>query len=59
MNMNQIKAIAAERGVRAGKLKKTDLIRAIQNAETNPECYMTGFVSDCGQEDCLWKEDCR
>ncbi len=57
--MDEVKAIAAERGVRAGKLKKTDLVRAIQKSENNPECYMTGFVNDCEQYDCLWREDCR
>ncbi len=59
MNMNEIKKIAAERGVRPGKLKKVDLVRAIQQAEGNPACFMTGFVNDCGQPTCLWRPDCR
>lgn len=58
MNMNLIKAIAKERGVKPGKLKKVDLIRSIQLAEDNPQCFSTGFSNQCGQEQCMWRSDC-
>lgn len=58
MNMNQVKAVAKERGVKPGKLKKTELVRAIQDAEGNPSCFSTEFSGICGQEECLWREDC-
>lgn len=58
MNMNQIKEIARARGVNPGKLKKAELIRAIQAAEENPECFKTGQADSCGQPDCLWRSDC-
>ncbi len=58
MNMTQVKAIARERGVKPGKLKKAELIRAVQRAEENPQCFNTAFAQECGEEDCLWRVDC-
>ena len=58
MNMTQVKVVAKERGVKPGKMKKEDLIRAIQAAEENPQCFNTSFSQLCGQEDCLWRGDC-
>lgn len=58
MKMTELKEIAKERGVKPGKLKKEALIRAIQAAESNPQCYNTNFSQDCGQPDCLWRPDC-
>ncbi|OHB25632.1 MAG: SAP domain-containing protein [Desulfuromonadaceae bacterium GWC2_58_13] len=58
MNMDQIKAVAKERGVKPGRMKKTELIRAIQQAEGNNQCFVTGQADICGQPDCLWREDC-
>lgn len=39
-----------------GRLRKPDLIHAIQSAEGNSPCYQQ--IPDCGQEDCLFREDC-
>ena len=58
MNMTQIKSIAKEQGIKPGKLRKTELIRTIQAAEGNPQCFNTNFSAECGQEECLWREDC-
>lgn len=58
MNMTEVKAIAKARGVKPGKMTKESLIRAIQQAENNPECFNTGFSRECGQEQCLWLNDC-
>ena len=59
MKMEQIRAIAAQRGIKAGKLKKSDLIRALQKAEGNEACFDTGRSGECGQLECLWREACR
>jgi hypothetical protein len=59
MNMQQLRAIAKERGVKSSKLLKVELIRAIQCAEGNEPCYATGKAALCGQETCLWKDDCN
>ncbi len=57
MNMQQIRKIAKEHGVK-GSLKKMELIQAVQSAEGNKACFGTGMADQCGQHDCLWKEDC-
>ncbi len=59
MNMKDIKEIAAQKGLRAGRLKKEELVRAIQETENNVACYMTDQVDSCGQVACLWRTDCR
>ncbi len=58
MNMIGIKDVARERGVKPGKMKKAELVRAIQAAEENAPCFCTNFSSACGQDGCLWREDC-
>lgn len=59
MNLNHIKTLAVERGIRPARLKKTELVRAIQAAENNQACYMTNQVDRCGQEACLWRTSCN
>ena len=46
MNMKKIRKRAAKAGVKAGKLKKTDLIHAIQIHEGNSPCFLTGIIGD-------------
>jgi len=58
MKLDEVKKIAAELGIKAGKLRKADLIQQIQQAEGNDQCYATGKSAVCGQEDCLWRDDC-
>jgi hypothetical protein len=59
MNMQEIKDIAKRREVATGKLKKSELIRAIQRSEGNYDCFDTGQASRCGQTNCLWSGDCK
>jgi len=58
MNMQQLREIAKEHGVKPGSLKKMELVQAIQLHEGNEACFGTGMSEQCGQNDCLWKEDC-
>ena len=58
MNMIGVKDVARERGVKPGKMKKAELVRAIQSAEANAPCFNTRFSAACGQDGCLWREDC-
>jgi hypothetical protein len=59
MNIQQIKVIAKEAGVKSTNLKKIELVQAIQTAEGNEPCFGTGKSAVCGQSMCLWKEDCK
>lgn len=58
MKIDEIKEIARRHGIKAGKTKKSDLVRAIQNAEGNSPCFDSNSSAHCGQTDCLWREDC-
>ncbi|MHB1379940.1 MAG: SAP domain-containing protein [Desulfurivibrionaceae bacterium] len=57
MKMLDIKAKAKNLGIRAGKMKKEDLIRTIQEREGNFPCFGSA-MEHCSQEDCSWREDC-
>ena len=58
MKLEEIKELAKQHNIKAGKMKKVDLVRAIQLAEQNDSCFETGAVSECGQDSCTWREDC-
>jgi len=58
MKIQDITKIGSKIGVKSGKLNKIQLIRAIQRAEGNNECFSTSQVKTCGQLACLWLEDC-
>ncbi len=57
MNMKQVRKKAAKMGIKAGKRRKVDLIRAMQIQEGNSPCLQTGNDS-CVQVDCCWRSDC-
>ena len=59
MQIRKIKEIAKRNGVDPGRMSKTDLIRAIQRAEGNLDCFATTRVNECNQQNCLWLKDCR
>jgi hypothetical protein len=59
MTIKQVKEIAKEKGVKVGKeMEKENIIRAIQRAEGNFECFGTATAGVCNQINCLWMEDC-
>ncbi|ACD97134.1 hypothetical protein [Trichlorobacter lovleyi] len=59
MKVSIIREMAKERGIKAGRLSKAELIHSIQHAEGNQSCFGTGSSAVCGQIDCLWREDCQ
>ena len=59
MKLEQIKEIAKTFDIKAGKMKKAELVRAIQEAENNDVCFETGKAAECGQSECLWRSDCN
>ena len=58
MKIEQIKEIAKRHNIKAGKTKKSDLVRAIQQAEGHNPCFDSNSSAQCGQESCLWRADC-
>lgn len=59
MKIEEIRPIAAQLGIKVGKMKKSDLIRTIQEKEGNDQCFDSGIAQHCGQHHCLWRKDCR
>ncbi len=58
MKLEEIKGIAKQHDFKVGKMKKAELVRAIQSAEGNDPCFATTRASECGQPECLWRSDC-
>ena len=58
MTLAEIKSIAVEKGVKPGKMTKAELVRAIQRAEGNADCFARGEATSCGQDACLWRPNC-
>ncbi len=58
MHMQEIRSIAKEIGVKTAKLNKIDLVRSIQVAEGNFNCFATAADGICDQQDCIWRDDC-
>lgn len=58
MNMQDIRNIAKEFGLKTGKKTKIDLVRTIQLTEGNFDCFATASAGECDQTGCLWRKDC-
>ncbi len=58
MKVEEIRKIAGKFGIKAGKMKKAELVKTIQQTEGNEACFASGMVDECGQGNCLWREDC-
>ena len=57
MTVKDLQKIASGLGVEARGLKKAELIRAIQKAEGNFDCF--GTANDyCDQLNCLFRREC-
>jgi hypothetical protein len=59
MQMKKIQEIAKKNGITPGNMSRTELIRAIQRAEGNSDCFATVHMNDCNQINCLWRTDCK
>jgi len=58
MLVKEVKELAESKGVKVGKMKKLEIVRAIQVAEGNTACFQTDFAPSCQEMGCLWREDC-
>jgi DNA-binding IscR family transcriptional regulator len=59
MKLQEIKEIAQRLEIPVKKMTKAELIRAIQKKEENNQCFETGTAAECGQDKCLWINDCK
>lgn len=58
MRFQDMQKMAKNMGININKMKKTDMIRAIQKAENNMPCYGTDRIEYCHEETCSWRKDC-
>jgi len=58
MTMEDVRKIAKQKGLKTGRVRKDELIRSIQRAEGNFDCFGTAYSGECTQVDCLWRADC-
>lgn len=58
MKLDEIKEMARKHGIKTAKVRKSELVRAIQQAEGNEPCFDAGKAAECGQDGCLWRDDC-
>lgn len=58
MLLQDIRLIAKEHGLKTSGLTKKKLVKQIQIAEGNFDCFATAIDGICDQLDCRWREDC-
>jgi len=59
MRLSEIEKKARNIGIKdTWKYSKKDLIRNIQRAEGNFECFSTVSNNSCDQMACCWRSDC-
>lgn len=58
MELHEIREIARAMGVRSKGMDKAELVRAIQRAEGNFDCFGSAMEEECDEENCMWREDC-
>ena len=58
MRFQEIQRMAKGMEINTHKMKKMDLIHAIQRKENNIDCYGTNRVDSCEEQICLWRLDC-
>lgn len=59
MKLAEVRELATQRGLKTDRLKKSEIVKVIQTAEGNTACFDTGTAEKCGQENCLWRGDCK
>ena len=57
MTVKELQKMAKGLGIKAAKLRKAEMIRAIQTAEGNFDCFDTA-TDYCDQVSCLFRSDC-
>jgi len=58
MKIQDIRKMAGKHKIDSFGMTKMQMIRALQKAEGNFDCYGRAASGFCDQGACLWKEDC-
>lgn len=58
MKTQELRDIARKYQIKPSGLTKVDLIRKIQQAEGNFDCFAKASSGACDQPGCLWRGEC-
>ena len=58
MNMQEVRDIAKECGIKTARMSKLNLIHSIQLNEGNFNCFASAENGECDQMLCKWRDDC-
>lgn len=58
MNMQNVRDIAKQLGLKTSRLSKVELIHQIQRTEGNFDCFGKAVSGYCDQDGCVWRKDC-
>ena len=58
MNMQEIRELAKDFGIKTARMSKANLIQSIQLSEGNFGCFASAMDGVCDQADCIWRKDC-
>ena len=58
MNMQDIRGMATEHGIKTSRMSKLKLVQAIQLSEGNFNCFASAADGECDQLNCIWRDDC-
>lgn len=58
MNMQEIRLLAKNIGIKTSRQSKAGLVQSIQLTEGNFNCFASAINGECDQLKCLWRDDC-
>ena len=58
MNMQEIRVLAKDLGIKTSRMSKMGLIQSIQQSEGNFNCFASAMNGECDQSKCKWRDDC-
>jgi hypothetical protein len=58
MNMQEVRDLAKDFGIKTSRMSKMNLIQQIQLTEGNFNCFGSATIGECDQLTCSWRSDC-
>ncbi len=58
MQMQEIRGLAKNLGIKTSRMSKAGLIQQIQLNEGNFNCFASAVNGECDQLQCAWRNDC-